>query len=1474
VDSVPIVTYCNVEGGYGDPADMNIDADPLFVDAPNGDFRLRGSSPGFSGSPCIDAGINGAMDLGTDFEGDQRFFDDIYTTDTGIGTPPIVDMGADEFVDTDGDQMADSWEGDNFGDLSHDGTLDSDVDGLTDLEEFQYGTNPTLWDTDGDYVSDGTEVGNATSPLDQGEFTPAGTGGVRGVITPVTGVQITVYAITGNPCGPWSTIGSGVTDPASGNYAIVGLPPDDYYLYSDNQTNYVREYWTDAGSVRSCNEAVSSTVSDGVMSAGKDFDLELGGSISGTITEEGSGLPIQGLHVGANQIYCMEDWAAVAHTDANGDYTIHGIPAGTVYLKTCGECVGMNYVNEWYNSADGTYYCAQATPISVSAGEELTGYDFILPVGATISGMIYEADGTTPITDPSIHVGARLGNPCYNHEQVSGTNPVSGSYTIQGVPPGDVYLVTHDSQSNYLNEWWTGNPTDSSSYLCDDAQSIPITGSDTVTGKDFQLATNTDTDGDGVPDDYDNCPDVYNPAEDERPSWFYDLRNFKTVLEAYYADYQEHPKYVRMNGTVVEMATCYEPNTWVPFYTVSEEGVILRYLEDNSCQDYDIEVYHSGGSLRYTTSNRTSLIYWLDMNGNPHEIDEQRDYNADEKGDACSDTDNDGVLDIDDPCPLDNPDDLDGDGVCGDGDRFPDADNCPSGPNPMVAYNLGDSIGDCALGDLVWGVGDYWQVDADCDGIGDVDVCDASAAGERPTCGIPNTPPCPPEETITDTDDDQLADDQEPEGCVGLQDCDGDGVIDGEDNCIQVSNLAQTDTDRDGQGDLCDTDDDNDTVADGNDNCPVISNTDQSNIDGDPDGDACDTDIDGDGLLNDEEIGIGTSPTNPDTDGDLICDGHLDPDDLGPIEAGPDPDPLNPATDPKYTIEFALEVANSRISTDSWLPAPPSPYPAPSESEPVLPAVVQSSQVTVVAILKDPAGDPTAFNGDVTFTLNPSTWEGVATNDTEVYTDYPSNDFSFAPGDKEVLDQTVASGPVPEERTVDLYSFDYGGQATITVTAVAPDNSVVQGTITLPLDSDNDLLPNVWEYSIAGFDAFNAHSFGPTLADGQEDTDTSINNQYDGDGLTNFREFRGVILDYPNGDFEKHLRLDPRSKDLFVRGDGFANSVNPPANQIDVLPFSLDYEAVYGVPNGENAFEEAGIVVHDVTERLSFRGPGEPPHIDILVVTNDTENTTTIAGYANGWTNHMGSRYWTWDTKGASYVGNFELYQINEETGAQGTYLYNKNLMHYIYNRPYLDDDEYVYGEDPENPGEIIIIGGRLNPTYIGLLDPLDLVEDYRNENGIGPETFKGKTEDRFIDNEVLDGDHMMVVTDEAGAIISTWKDMPYGTPQQLYQAGVDFSCFDADGDGLVENPPCRASNTVGCTDPLNLNPSAKDDGEYDAYQLQLHTAIHEMGHGVGIAEHTTDKACVMYEDSSDWDRAGFFCDIAKSQILIHNKTE
>jgi len=67
--------------------------------------------------------------------------------------------------DVDTDNMSDEWEALCFGNLSRDGIGDYDIDGLTDLIEFQMGTNPISSDTDRDGMSDGWEVRYNLNPL-------------------------------------------------------------------------------------------------------------------------------------------------------------------------------------------------------------------------------------------------------------------------------------------------------------------------------------------------------------------------------------------------------------------------------------------------------------------------------------------------------------------------------------------------------------------------------------------------------------------------------------------------------------------------------------------------------------------------------------------------------------------------------------------------------------------------------------------------------------------------------------------------------------------------------------------------------------------------------------------------------------------------------------------------------------------------------------------------------------------------------------------------------------------------------------------------------------------------------------------------------------------------------------------------------------------------------------------------------------
>ncbi len=71
-------------------------------------------------------------------------------------------------------------------------------------------------------------------------------------------------------------------------------------------------------------------------------------------------------------------------------------------------------------------------------------------------------------------------------------------------------------------------------------------------------------------------------------------------------------------------------------------------------------------------------------------------------------------------------------------------------------------------------------------------------------------------------------------------DTDGDGVLTHCDNCPNQANADQLDTDKDGQGDVCDWDDDGDGFPDNNDNCPLTYSKDQVDSDNDGIGEVCD----------------------------------------------------------------------------------------------------------------------------------------------------------------------------------------------------------------------------------------------------------------------------------------------------------------------------------------------------------------------------------------------------------------------------------------------------------------------------------------------------------------------------------------------------------------------------------------------------------------------------------------------------------
>ena len=156
------IQYSCVGGGW--PGKGNIDADPRFHSS---------SDPLLSfGSPCIDAGNNAALppEIVSDMDGHARFVDDPATLNTGIGTPPVVDMGAYEYdqavCDSDSDGIMDL--PDNCLRVPNSDQADTDHDGVGDACDNCPGVpNPDQADTDKDGLGDACDNCSTVANRDQ-----------------------------------------------------------------------------------------------------------------------------------------------------------------------------------------------------------------------------------------------------------------------------------------------------------------------------------------------------------------------------------------------------------------------------------------------------------------------------------------------------------------------------------------------------------------------------------------------------------------------------------------------------------------------------------------------------------------------------------------------------------------------------------------------------------------------------------------------------------------------------------------------------------------------------------------------------------------------------------------------------------------------------------------------------------------------------------------------------------------------------------------------------------------------------------------------------------------------------------------------------------------------------------------------------------------------------------------------------------
>lgn len=279
--------------------------------------------------------------------------------------------------------------------------------------------------------------------------TAADPGGITGTVTGPDGELLAGVWVDATVLAPYAEVG-GWTD-ADGVYTLGGLAPGTYTVALED---YPRGDYAPT--------SFEVVVADTVVTA--DVELELAGHIAGTVTD-GAGEGIPGISAVAYQWDTTTDTMMPvggygATTDADGDYQIDGLPAGTFRVRFTD--VSGELISESWNDAA---QIEDGADIAVTAGEVSDSIDAVLEPGHHIIGTI--TGGGTGVG--GIMVAAYVDDASFTSAGFAYTDS-DGTYDLGGLPPGDYRLCFADPASAWVSECFDDVPT------LADATVVPVPG--------------------------------------------------------------------------------------------------------------------------------------------------------------------------------------------------------------------------------------------------------------------------------------------------------------------------------------------------------------------------------------------------------------------------------------------------------------------------------------------------------------------------------------------------------------------------------------------------------------------------------------------------------------------------------------------------------------------------------------------------------------------------------------------------------------------------------------------------------------------------------------------------------------------------------------------------------------------------------------------------------------------------------------
>jgi len=259
---------------------------------------------------------------------------------------------------------------------------------LVDIENGEIVSTKTIT-CDPEYLK--LPIGGKISDID---FDIRGTGHINGLVTNSDNIaltQVTVKAVYEEK------IFAQTQTNEKGEYTICSLPEGDYQIFAEPENDqYIKQFFNNA--YYSFNADNISVIS-GIGRKDANFVLTKGGTITGKIIDAYSLNPIENILVNAIDNESLVVTGKSLLSDANGNYTIYGLPPGLYILKA--DASNTSFVSCYYKSG---YIINDANKINIYGTEILNGIDFDLQKPGRLVAQIVEKETGNPIENDNIFV--------------------------------------------------------------------------------------------------------------------------------------------------------------------------------------------------------------------------------------------------------------------------------------------------------------------------------------------------------------------------------------------------------------------------------------------------------------------------------------------------------------------------------------------------------------------------------------------------------------------------------------------------------------------------------------------------------------------------------------------------------------------------------------------------------------------------------------------------------------------------------------------------------------------------------------------------------------------------------------------------------------------------------------------------------------------------------------------------------------